>query len=101
MLPTIPKRNYLQGVDLDEGNLAGTAEQIGESMRKYKLKNLDIFQQFDADGDNRISSDELADGLLALGLHVPRRALKRCAEVTRGMQDHNLAEQNLSQKPRQ
>ena len=61
MLPAIPSSvNYLQGLDLDEGNLAGTAQQIVDSMRKYKMNNTAIWRQLDRDGDNRISSDELA-----------------------------------------
>ena len=66
----------LGNLDLDEGpNAKPIAEQLGEALRKHATRVLDLFRDWDNDGDGEVSRKEFHRAMPALGLNVPKKAI--------------------------
>ena len=69
--------NLLQDLDLDEGSLGDTANQIRKSLNKQMIRNVDFFQQLDDNGSGYIDKRELVRGFKQLGLNIPPMYLEQ------------------------
>ena len=68
--------NLLEGLDLDEAALHSIPDQIKGAMQASLVRVVDLFRQFDDDGDGRISFDEFGKAMGELGLDVLPQALR-------------------------
>jgi len=68
--------NLLEGLDLDEAALHSIPGQIKGAMQASLVRVVDLFRQFDDDGDGRISFDEFGKAMGELGLDVLPQALR-------------------------
>jgi len=63
-------------IDLDEGpDSAPISEQLAAALRKGAGKVLDLFRDWDVDGDGEVSRKEFHKAMPALGLEVPKAAI--------------------------
>ena len=66
------KSTALGNIDLDEGpDAAPITEQIAMALRKNAGKVMDLFREWDADGDGEVTLKEFRKAMPALGLEVP------------------------------
>jgi hypothetical protein len=76
----IPRRgntSVLGNVEFDEGpDAPPIAEQIGMALRKGATRVLDLFREWDKDGDGNVSRQEFLNAMPRLGFNAPKRALE-------------------------
>ena len=70
------KQGVLGKIDLDEGaDAPPISEQLATALRASSGKVLDLFREWDSDGDGEISRKEFHAAMPALGLEVPKEAI--------------------------
>ena len=70
------KRSVLGAIDLDEGpDAAPISEQIATALRASAGRVMDLFREWDADGDGEITRKEFRKAMPMLGLEVPVSAV--------------------------
>ena len=62
--------SLLRGVDLDESK--PVAEQLRETLAQHAVRVIDLFREWDKDGDGTVSKREFRKAMPLLGLDVPR-----------------------------
>ena len=68
-----PNSRALGNIDLDEGpDAKPVSEQIAAALRKNSARVLDLFRDWDVDGDGEVSLQEFRRAMPALGLVVPQ-----------------------------
>jgi len=68
----------LGNLDLDEGpDALPISIQLGNALRKNAGKVLDLFRDWDTDGDGEVSRKEFHEAMAALGLEVPKEHIDR------------------------
>jgi len=66
--------SVLGDVDLDEGpDALPVQEQIKNALRASSARVLDLFREWDENGDGEISRDEFRKAVASLGLTVPKK----------------------------
>ena len=60
-------------IDIDEDSDLTVAEQIGAALKKSAGKVLDLFREWDTDGDGEVSRKEFHKAMPMLGLEVPKK----------------------------
>ena len=82
-MPAPPKKavkipRSLGNLDLDEGpDALPISVQLGNALRKNAGKVLDLFRDWDADGDGEVSRKEFHEAMAALGLEVPEAEIDK------------------------
>ena len=72
------KKGPLGDIDLDESpNAPPISEQLAAALRKNSTRVLDLFRNWDADGDGEVSRAEFHKAMPALGLEVPKDAIDK------------------------
>jgi hypothetical protein len=67
------KKSILGNIDLDEGpDAPPVKDQIAGHIRKNSVRVMDLFREWDTDGDGEISRPEFHDAMKRLGLEVPK-----------------------------
>ena len=70
---SLGRGTFLGGIDLEEdGNVR---EQLKEALRKNAVRVIDLFREWDEDGDGTVSKKEFRKAMPLLGLHVPRKEI--------------------------
>ena len=67
--------NVLQGLDLDEDAMETIPQQIQAALQLNRARVIDVFRQFDDDGDTAVSRKEFRKALRELGLEVSKAAM--------------------------
>jgi len=71
-----PKKSAFSKIDLDESPGAPPiSQQLGTALRQNSTRVMDLFRQWDADGDGEVSRAEFHKAMPALGLDVPKEAV--------------------------
>ena len=70
---TLGRGTSMRAIDLDEDG--DVREQLKEALRKDAVRVIDLFREWDEDGDGDISKAEFRKAMPLLGLHVPRKAI--------------------------
>jgi len=71
-----PKKSSYSKIDLDESPGAPPiSQQLGTALRQNSTRVMDLFRQWDADGDGEVSRAEFHKAMPALGLDVPKEAV--------------------------
>ena len=65
----------LRGLDLDEESDKPIHVQIQEALSKQGARVMDLFREWDTDGDGEVSREEFRKAMPMLGLDVPRVAV--------------------------
>ena len=85
--PTTPKKepknkgynkgSVLGNIDLDEESGVPIGEQLQEALVKNAGRVIDLFREWDADGDGEVSRKEFHKAMGHLGLEVPKREIDK------------------------
>jgi len=67
------KGSVLGMIDIDEESDKSVAEQLKEALIKSAGKVLDLFREWDVDGDGQVTKKEFRKAMPMLGLDVPRK----------------------------
>ena len=67
--------NVLQGLDLDEDAMETIPQQIQAALQLNRARVIDVFRQFDDDGDTAVSRKEFRKALRELGLEASKAAM--------------------------
>uniref|UniRef100_A0A7S2NPK6 EF-hand domain-containing protein n=1 Tax=Haptolina brevifila TaxID=156173 RepID=A0A7S2NPK6_9EUKA len=67
------KKGILGDVDFDESRPLG--EQIKEALQKHAIRVLDLFREWDKNGDGQISKKEFRQAMPLLGMDLPTKAI--------------------------
>ena len=62
----------LGNIDLDEDSELPVREQLKEILKKNSTRIIDLFKEWDEDGDGSVSKKEFRKAMSALGLQLPR-----------------------------
>ena len=66
----------LGNFDLDEGpNAPPISQQLADALRLNAGRVLDLFRDWDTDGDGEVSRKEFHKAMKSLGLEVPKEAI--------------------------
>jgi len=69
------KGSVLGNLDLDEASGKTVAEQLKDVLTKNAGRVIDLFREWDADGDGVVSRKEFHKAMPALGLEVPKKEI--------------------------
>ena len=67
------KRSALAGVVIDVGSEMSIQDQIRDALTQNAVRVIDLFKDWDEDGDGTVSKQEFRKALPMLGLQVPRQ----------------------------
>jgi len=104
--PPKPKTSsgVLGAIDLDEGpDAPPISEQIATALRSSSGRVLDLFREWDSDGDGEISRKEFHKAMPALGLEVPKDDVNKLFDEwggTDGTIDYKELSRILKAKPK-
>lgn len=71
---TREKKSILGNIDLDEGpNAPPVKDQIAHHIRKNSVRVMDLFREWDTDGDGEVTRKEFHNAMHLLGLEVPKK----------------------------
>ena len=62
----------LVGLDIDEGSDKSVAEQLRDALSKHAIKVMDLFREWDENGDGNVSKKEFRRAMGLLGFDVPK-----------------------------
>ena len=66
----------MQGIDLDEGpNARPVQEQLRDALSANAVRVIDLFRDWDDDGDGTVSKKEFRKAMPLLGFNVPRKEI--------------------------
>ena len=65
------RKSRLQGLDIDEDSDKSVAEQLREALAKSAVRVIDLFNDWDTDGNGKISKEEFRKAMGLLGFNVP------------------------------
>ena len=60
------------GVDIDEDSGVSVSEQLRHALTKNMVRVIDLFREWDENGDGTVSKQEFQRAMPMLGLHAPR-----------------------------
>ena len=66
------RSSSLRTVDLDETSSLSVQQQLAEVLTKEAVRVIDLFREWDEDGDGMVSRKEFRKAMPLLGLQVPR-----------------------------
>ena len=69
----VKKSGVAIGLDIDEGSGLSMAEQLGMAMRKNGARVMDLFREWDADGDGEVSRKEFHKAMPMLGFEATKK----------------------------
>ena len=67
------KKSLLRGLDIDEDSEKSVAEQLREALAKSAVRVIDLFNDWDTDGNGKISKEEFRKAMGLLGFNVPAK----------------------------
>jgi len=73
--PKVGGSKVLAGLDLDEDSDKPIHVQLQEALSKQGARVMDLFREWDADGDGEVSKDEFRKAMPMLGLDYPMTAM--------------------------
>ena len=65
------RKSLLRGFDIDEDSDKSVAEQLREALSKSAVRVIDLFNDWDTDGNGKISKEEFRKAMGLLGFNVP------------------------------
>ena len=69
----VKKSGVAIGLDIDEGSGLSMAEQLGMAMRKNGARVMDLFREWDTDGDGEVSRKEFHKAMPMLGFEATKK----------------------------
>eukprot|EP00964_Phaeocystis_antarctica_P035246 scaffold20132_cov48-Phaeocystis_antarctica.AAC.1 len=63
----------LKGFDVDEDSELSVADQLKEGLSKSSVRVIELFKEWDTDGDNKVSKKEFRKAMGLLGFSVPTK----------------------------
>ena len=69
----VKKSGVAIGLDIDEGSGLSMAEQLGMAMRKNGARVMDLFREWDTDGDGEVSRKEFHKAMPLLGFDASKK----------------------------
>ena len=66
------KSTQLQGLDIDEDSDVPLAQQLRDALSKNAMRVIDLFREWDEDGDGSVSKKEFRRAMPLIGLDLPR-----------------------------
>ena len=69
--PQKTKRSVLGKLDIDEASDKSIGQQLKEALRANSGRVIDLFREWDTDGDGKISKKEFRKAMPMLGFYVP------------------------------
>ena len=69
------KSSQLQGLDIDEDSDLPVAQQLRNALSKNAMRVIDLFREWDEDGDGTVSKKEFRKAMPLIGLDLPRKEI--------------------------
>ena len=73
--PNLQRGSSLAKVDIDEASDKSVAEQLRTILSKNAVRVIDLFREWDEDGDGVVSKKEFRKAMPLLGLEVPKKEI--------------------------
>ena len=73
--PNLQRGSSLAKVDIDEASDKSIAEQLRTILSKNAVRVIDLFREWDEDGDGVVSKKEFRKAMPLLGLEVPKKEI--------------------------
>ena len=70
----------LQGMDIDEDSDKTVGEQLREALSKAAVRVIDLFREWDLNGDGKIDRKEWSQAIPLIGVRTTSEHIDRCAD---------------------